>query len=106
MALKRKKYYTGALYRDLTHEKAKCLALQNPEFVITRRSWIGYHFIKDGVYYILTMDGIVIDCGECAYDLSEKVYDIDAHDWIVAQRTADGAKLETKFDIVKWEDYV
>lgn len=105
MAMKRKKFFTGAFYRDLTHEKAKCLCLQNPDFVITRREWTGYHFIKDGTYYILLKSGELLDCGSFADDLSEKVFNIDSRDWITAHRSEIGAKTESRAKVVKWEEY-
>lgn len=105
MAMKAKKLYTGALYRDLTHEKAKCYCLQNPDFVITRREWDGYHFIKDGDYFIMLKEGILLNCGSCLDDLSEKVYDIDKKDWITAHRSEMGVKKESKAPELTWEEY-
>ena len=105
MGMKAKKLYTGALYRDLTHEKAKCYCLQNPDFVITRREWDGYHFIKDGDYFIMLKEGILLNCGSCLYDLSEKVYDIDKKDWITAHRSEMGVKKESKAPELTWKEY-
>ena len=105
MTMKAKKLYTGALYRDLTHEKAKCYCLQNPDFVLTRREWDGYHFIKDGEYFIMLKEGILLNCGSCLDDLSEKVWDIDKKDWITAYRSEMGDKIESKVTELKWEEY-
>lgn len=105
MPLKKRKFYTGAMYRDLTHEKAKCICMKNPDFVLTRREWDGYHFIKDGNYYIFLKSGDILDCGGFAFDLSEKVYDMDKTDWIVASRTEFAKKLEGFAHIIPWEKY-
>ena len=105
MAMKAKKLYTGALYRDLTHEKAKCYCLQNPDFVITRREWNGYHFIKDGDYYIMLKSGILLNCGSCLDDLSEMVWDMDKKDWITAHRSQTGVKFESNAIELKWVEY-
>lgn len=105
MAMKGKKLYTGAFYRDLTHEKAKCYCLQNPDFVMTRRAWDGYHFIKDGDYYIMLKSGKLLNCGCFADDLSEKVYNIDSGDWIIAHRSEMGIKTESISKVINWEDY-
>ncbi len=91
-----KKYYTGAIYRNLTHEKAKCICLTNPDFVMTRREWTGYHFIEDCEYYILNKNGHILHLGNCAEDLTDKVYNIDDKDWIVAFRSNAGKVLEEK----------
>lgn len=94
--MKVKKFYTGAIIRGLNHEKAKCLCLQNPDMVLTRREWIGYHFVKDGGYYVLTRDGIMTHLGSVADDLSDKVHNINDKDWIVAFRSRVGLEVEQR----------
>jgi hypothetical protein len=89
-----KKYYTGAIFRGLTHEKAKCKCLLNPDFVMTRKEWSGYHFIEDNEYYILNNKGHLLHLGSCLEDLSDKVYNINDNDWIVAFRNNTGKLLE------------
>ena len=94
--MKIKKFYTGAIYRGLTHEKAKCLCLINPDYVLTRREWIGYHFIENGEYYIMLKNGELMHVGNCLDDLSDVVYNINDKDWIIAFRNEIGKIVEYK----------
>lgn len=94
--MKVKKMYTGAIFSGLTHEKAKCKCLLNPDYVLTRKEWVGYHFIEDLNYYILTKDGELLDMGSCMDDLTGKVYNIEDKDWIIAFRNNLGKEKEKK----------
>lgn len=96
--MKLKKLYSGAVFRNLKHEVAKCKCLINPEFVMTRHEWVGYHFIRDGEYYILTKDNEVLHIGNAVFDdISEKIYNVEDSDWIITFRSKKAKQIEDKY---------
>lgn len=102
------KYFKDTEYIELTHENAMKLCAENPQFVMSRNDWTGYHFIKNERYYMLlkpciyrTVDdkpiNVILDCGPISgsyEELKDKVYNIDDMDWIVAYRSSDGQLAE------------
>ena len=97
--MKEKKLYTGPIFRGLNHEKAKCKCLLNPDLVLTRREWKGYHFVRDNEYYMMLKTGEVVHVGNVGDEaaLAETVWDINNNDWVVAFRNRQGQELENRF---------
>lgn len=90
-----KKFYKDIEYIELSHEKAKELCSLNPQFVMSRVDWAGYHFIKDNKYFILLKSGICLDCGDVNdADLEFKIYNYHDEDWIIGFRTDDAREVE------------
>lgn len=90
-----KKFYKDIQYIDLTHDKAKDLCASNPQFVMSRVDWAGYHFIKDNKYFMLLKSGMCIYCGEVDDpDLEFKINNYHDEDWIIGFRTDDAREVE------------
>lgn len=102
------KYFKNTEYIELTHDNAMRLCAENPQFVMSRNDWTGYHFIKNERYYMLLKPciyrdagdkpiNVILDCGliNSNYEeLKDKVYNIDDMDWLVAYRSDEGQLSE------------
>lgn len=101
-----KKFYKDIEYIELSHEKAKELCSLNPQFVMSRVDWAGYHFIRDNKYFILLKSGMCIYCGEADDpDLELKIYNYNDEDWIIGFRTDEACKVEEDATILDYFIY-
>ncbi len=101
-----KKFYKDIEYIELSHERAKELCSLNPQFVMSRVDWAGYHFIKDNKYFILLKSGMCIYCGEVDDpDLEFKIYNYNDEDWIIGFRTDEARKVEEDATILDYFIY-
>lgn len=101
-----KKFYKDIEYIELSHERAKELCSLNPQFVMSRVDWAGYHFIRDNKYFILLKSGMCIYCGEIDDpDLELKIYNYNDEDWIIGFRTDEARKVEEDATILDYFIY-
>ena len=55
----------------------------------TRPEWIGFHYIEDGVYKIMTKSWIILED-------PKEIFDKDKDDWCVVEITMEALKLMLK----------
>lgn len=81
--MKVKKFYVGPIQRGLTFTQAESKLKANPEMVITRRDWRGFHFIsaEHGYCIFLKDESILTKVSE------ENIFDTDKKDWILTYPT-------------------
>lgn len=112
-----KKYFENTEYINLSHVSAMKLCSENPQFVMSRADWTGYHFVKNGRYYMLLKPfkyedlrhapiNAILDCGpiDNEEELRKKVFNVDDTDWLVGYRSTVGQAAE--LDAVTMDYYL
>lgn len=112
------KYFNNVEYVGLTHAEAMKLCIDNPQFVMSRADWIGYHYIINNKYLILIKPSIytdtsdlpmntVIECGSIDNyeELKNKIYNVDDDDWLVGYRTDVAKELEINAPLLDYYLY-